>query len=362
MKTRLGTIALIFLTILALLAAGCKPPVEKAGSTDQGAQESSEKPVAKSEQEEKPEQPKPTATATPEPKSKPSATPEPEEELKFSELRTPDELDSYRVVHMMTWESENTEDSGSMELTTEFVRNPPAQRIVMRDLKNEEESVESIQIGDTNYIKFGDEWTAIQSEDQEITEAGDFWTPETFLGEGEGRYLGKENINGVDTRHYRYDKTAFMGTAMITNLESAQADVWVSTKFNVYARVEMHVVGVDDDGNKVTFTLVSNLTSINESIKIEAPEGVEKPGLPDDVPVMDNAEELSAFGQISTYKVKQPTADVIAFYKKEMPANGWKMGEAVIETMMDFTKGDRKATVMIDEDGEYSSVTVMMGE
>ena len=355
MRIRLTVIVVIAVSLVALLVASCTPKVEEG---QRAAPEAPvDKSVSKAEPEKKAELPKATATL------KPTATPEAEEELKFSDLRTPDQLDSYRVVHLMTWESENTEDSGSMELTTEFVRDPPAQRIVMRDLQGEDdESVESIQVGDTNYIKFGEEWTAIQSADQEITEAGEFWTPDTFLGEGEGKYLGKEKVNGLDTKHFRYDRSAFLGSGMLGSLEEGQADVWVSTKHNVYVRVEMHVVGVDEDGNKVTFTLESNLTSINEPITIEPPEGVEKPGLPDDVPVMDDAEELSAFGTITTYKVKRPTADVVEFYKKEMPANGWKLGEIMIETMMDFTKEDRKTTVMISEEGEYSSVTVMMGE
>ena len=202
MRIRLTVIVVIAVSLVALLVASCTPKVEEAQRADPEAPV--DKSVSKAEPQKKAELPKPSATP------KATATPEPEEELKFSDLRTPDQLDSYRVVHAMTWESENTEDSGSMEMTTEFVRNPPAQRMVMRDLKNEEEGVETIQIGGINYIKFGDEWTAVQSEDQEITEAGDFWTPDTFLGEGEGRYLGKEKINGVDTKALYINKFALL--------------------------------------------------------------------------------------------------------------------------------------------------------
>ncbi len=135
------------------------------------------------------------STATPKPEA--TAAPESsEEELLLSELSSLDKLDTYHIRNVMAWDEENGK-SGSMEMLTEFVREPAAQRTLMKGTDDAEEwQMETIQIGDTTYINMDGTWMAMQSSDQEMSETGEIWGPEDFLWGSKGKYLGKEKVNG----------------------------------------------------------------------------------------------------------------------------------------------------------------------
>jgi len=65
------------------------------------------------------------------------------------------------------------------------------------------------------------------------------------------------------------------------------------------------------------------LTDINKPITIQPPEGCG--GAASDIPVMKDATDKSSFGDTITYKSPSKLADVVEFYKKQMPAAGWKL-------------------------------------
>ena len=301
------------------------------------------------------------STATPKPEA--TATPESsEEELLLSDLSSLDQLATYRIRHVMTWVEKNGE-SGSMEMLTEFVREPAAQRTLMKGTGDAEEwQMETIQIGDTTYINMDGTWMAMQSTDQEVSEIGEVWGPEDFLWGSKGKYLGKEKVNGLDTKHYHYEASDFNSGVQLSDIKEAEADVWVSTKYDVYVKVVMRMVGVNPDGVESAFTIESHLTDINAPITIEAPEGVAKPGMPEDIPMMDGATDITSLDTFTNFTVSASEDDVISFYKTKMVAQGWNMEESMIPTMMNFTKGDRSVTIMIAGEGETTSVTIMLEE
>ena len=299
------------------------------------------------------------STATP--KTEETATPEnSENELLLSERSSLDNLDTYRIRNVMAWDEKDGE-GGSMEILTEFVREPAAQRTLMKGTEDAEDwQMETIQIGDTTYISMDGTWMAMQSTDQAVSEPGEIWGPEDFLWESKGKYLGKENVNGLDTEHYQYETSDFASGAQLSDIKEAEADVWVSTKYDVYVKVVMRMVGVNSKGVESTFNIESYLTDINAPITIEAPEGVAEPGMPEDIPLMDGASDITSLDTFTTFTVSAPEDDVIGFYKAQMSAKGWKVEESMIPTMMNFTKGDRSAIIMIAAEGKTTSVTIML--
>lgn len=359
---------LIVLALSAMLLAGCssggnKNQPEPTAAPTQAQQADAEVTEPPSNT---PVPPAEEATTAPEPTAE-TEEEEAEEQVYFSELDDLAQLNSYRVRTVIRWEDTNGE-TGSMDLMVEFTRDPLAQRMVISNAENEEvENMEMISIGDTAYMRVGGEdWFSIQSEDTSVEEIGQIWAPEDFLGGGDAEYLGIETINGVETKHYRYKESAFVPGAGFTAIDKAEGEVWVSTKHNVYVRAIMHIEGHDADGVKGTFDMESNLEAINEPITISAPEGVAKPGLPDDIPLMEGATEVSAFGQMVSFTVEKPVSDVAAYYKEAMKDNGWTMGESIIEEMQNYTKDGRTATIMIsqaeEENANKSSVVIMVEE
>jgi len=345
---------LILLAAVVLVGASCTP------KTEPGAQ-------APTTQETQPTDAKPTltssapseSTATPQPVSPTEEEPA-EKELQVSELSSLDRFDSYRLRHVMSWEQLDGE-SGSSEIVTEFVRDPMAQRMVLSGTADDDSwTMETIQIGDTQYINTGEEWMAIQSADQEIDEAGETWGPDDFLWDSQGKYLGKETVSGMQTKHFRYETGDFGLALGLSRIKEAEADVWVSTEYNVQVKVIMRIVGVDDKDVEGTFSMESYVTDINQPIVIEAPQGVEKPGLPEDVPLLDDATEITSMDTITSFRSASPQAQIVEFYKTQMAAKGWQMEESLVETMMSFTKADRAATILIAEEDGSTSVTIML--
>ncbi|MBC7261211.1 MAG: hypothetical protein H5T63_04275, partial [Chloroflexi bacterium] len=104
-----------------------------------------------------------------------------------------------------------------------------------------------------------------------------------------------------------------------------------------------------------------DLMDINKPITIEAPAGV-KPPMPEDIPVVADATELSAGFGIVTYKTAQSVEAVTAFYEAQMPAYGWAKAESAIPGFLSFTKGERTAQVMIQSEEGKTTVTIMAGE
>jgi len=354
MKSRV--LLVLFLVAVVVTSVSCSPkakPVEQTPSSGEARETEVQPTTAVPAAKENTATPKPTATAMPE-----SA----ESELLLSELAALDLFDSYRIRQVMTW-SQKDGESGSMEMLTELVREPAAQRILMKGAEDAEDwEMETIQIGDTTYINMDGTWMAMQSTDQEVSETGEIWGPEDFLWGSKGKYLGKEKVNGLDTEHYHYETSDFSTGMQLSDIKEAEADVWVSTKYDVYVKVVMRMVGVDPNGIESTFTIETSLTDINAPITIEAPQGVAKPGLPEDIPMMDGATDITSFDTFTSFTVAASEDEVISFYKAQMTTKGWKMEESMIPTMMNFTKGDHSATIMITGEGETTSVTIMLEE
>jgi hypothetical protein len=349
-----AVLALVVLTAVVFTVVSCAPKAEPEGQAPPPAEapkteaQPTATPAAAQE-----------STATPVPPA-PTKEEAPEKELVVSELSSLDKFDSYRLRQVTSWEEQDGE-SGSMEVLTEFVREPMAQRMVFTGKDDGEEwGMESIQVGDTYYMKSDEEWIAVQSADFQVEEFGQMWGPEDLLWDSRGKYMGKETVAGMETKHYRYETSDFGLGIGLSRIKEAEADVWVSTKHDVHVKVVMRVVGVDEDGIEGTFTTESYLTDINEPIVIEAPEGVAQPGLPDDIPMADGATEVSSFDTMTTFQVAGPQDEMIDFYKTEMAANGWKLEESPFDAMMSFTKGDRTATIMMAEEDGTTSVTIMV--
>lgn len=150
MKSRLVCV-LIVLALFAMLLSGCssggnknQPEATTAPTKAQQAAAEATEPV-----EVEP-------TTAPEPTSEPEAEElEESEQVLFSELDDLAQLDSYRVNTSIRWE-EPSGETGSMDLTIEFTREPMAQRMIVSNIDNDVvENMEIISIGNTTYMKAG---------------------------------------------------------------------------------------------------------------------------------------------------------------------------------------------------------------
>lgn len=353
------TVLLIVALLLVLgsgMACSKKEPAEEA---DTRTEKTAKTVVAKA------------ATAMDEPTKEGKDTPEPEadEEEEAIELRSTNELDSYR--EKIKWYSEGEGDEPEEnEVLMEYVRTTPARRTVhsVKLPSGKTETSEFIQIGDTSYMGFGDEWMTMQSsEAEDVSDEMTSWAdPSSFIEDC--KYKGKETVNGLASKHYQCDEKVLIGRqanmfakAGEARIEQGGVDVWISTKYDIAVKVIWEWKGKDSDDKAFHWRMESEVYDINEPITIEKPEGAQQAGLPDDIPLIEGATDVNTIGPMVTFKSPLPQDDVIAYYKEQMAKNGWEMEEGVIPMMMSFTKGDRRAQVMVDE-GDAPDVTIMVQE
>lgn len=284
-----------------------------------------------------------------------------------------DQLRSYRAV--MSWNVEKgdgtTEDFSIQQAAT---RDPAAKQLTM---VSQDEAVELIQIGSDMWMRFGDDWMRTSSDDVSIDSFGDVlqtsdgWVAD--LQDGAYDYIGKETVNGIQTRHYRAERSEHWGTFFDMlgaggETESGVADVWVADdaalpNFVVRFAVEVHG---EIDGVVATMTLRQEVSAINEPIVIDPPEGIALGGLPDGIPIYPDATEVTQFGTMTTFTVAADLETVNAFYESALVAAGWTMeGEPTLiegTAMSSWVKEGQGLTLMIstEDDGVSASVVVVL--
>ncbi len=95
---------------------------------------------------------------------------------------------------------------------------------------------------------------------------------------------------------------------------------------------------------------------------------------PEDIPIMPGAEDVQAFQmnqqegkpiQEVIFRTSAADEEIIAFYEREMPANGWVKTNTYMDAnqqILYFTKGDRIATVSITQTVDPRMVGIMVME
>ncbi len=208
----------------------------------------------------------------------------------IAELST---VNSYRLT--MTWRGESEDGSQSYEMlmTEAWVKEPPARHFTMSSAASGAEEgpgmgIEMIRIGDSSWMKMGDNWVQMDSPDGSAM--GDDFTNawEGMLGEEDAENLtleGTETVNGINCKYYTTgsDTTVIApdpegGTIEIT----VGGEVWVADQPGLPAiavrwRSRMEggfsplPLGGASGESSVTF-MEYDVTDINMPIIIEPPE------------------------------------------------------------------------------------------
>ena len=304
-------------------------------------------------------QKKTAAAPTAEPTEAPAATPE-DESLSLASRDTGlDALTSYRLTWHAEWKStdQGKEEQGTWDWTEEYTSDPKARHLSMSIPDSSDTArtgaFEMWQIGDTSYMKSGEdaECMSFSTEGAEKDIQKGTFSPSMLGSIEDAKYVGRETINGIPTKHYKYNSK----TGMLTALGEVSGETWVAidggyvVKDTVKWKGGGGFFGLGSNTATGEGTWTWALSDANKPFEIKPPDGCEGSQL--DLPIMADATEKSRFGDIITYKTAGKPADVATFYKEELAAAGWKpegepteMGEVVI---LNFAKDDLKLNVMI---------------
>ncbi len=305
-----------------------------------------------------------TAEATEEPTQEPAVDDETLPEVSDDALKG---LNSYRT--KMTVRTEY--DDGTVQeisLIQEYIREPYATRMVMESVGGEDDTgqIEMIQVGTTQWINFGGQW--MQSE---TTDDGSGFGEDTMinysdittgLGKDDYKYLGRETVNGIRTKHYRLTLAASEALALGSSIDEATSEVWIADESGLPAFTVRMVVTYKGDietDKPGTGTIMQDVYDVNKNFTIEPPEEALAGGLPEDVPMYPGATELTVMSGMVSFKSADDAATVTAFYDEALAENGWeKDAEAFMPT---WNKEGRQLQLYVsDEDAGGSSVVIMI--
>jgi hypothetical protein len=275
-------------------------------------------------------------------------------------------LDSYRSHLRMTFESAtgSEEDQWTVEMDMEYVRDPFAQRIVVRGggVGAGEEGLESIQIGDQQYAVFGDQCISTSTGDGEAMDMEIFELDDIMGGlENARRVRPDETVNGILCRHYVFDETSIAWTV----LARAEGEAWIAVDGDYVVKYTMEAEGrnpASQEEGHVEWEY--QVRDVNAPITIEPPAGCETTA--SEFPIMPDATNMSTFGGMVNYESSSSFDDVLAFYQEQMEAEGWSdTGNSFTSSgnaMLSYTQDGRTATVTLSGADGTVSVIVMSGD
>lgn len=317
---------------------------------------------------------RPAATAAPAATTAPRATDAPAAgaPVDLSNLeQNLEKLKSYRLAWSMTWEGKDDKgaaQTGSMNWLQEYITASKDQHFRMSTKTTEkpkEETFEWFQVGDGFYIyapeKTGAEKCFGMTGSNSQSDATPF-KPSDILGGTRNAKLVKrgDTVNGMVTDQYAIDEKSVALGASATVV----GNVWVArdggyaVKYSTTAKgANLGLFGATKgDG---TLTIAYDLTDINTINAITIPADCPKPG--SGLPVPPGATEKTSIGSMTSFKVKDVANVVADFYKKELGALGYKLGdENSFGNMLtiSFAKADSDVTLMITREGDTTNVIV----
>jgi hypothetical protein len=280
-------------------------------------------------------------------------------------------LDSYRSTFTMRTDMEDgtiTEVAFEHEAT----RDPAASRVMMKNTAEGTTSeIEMIQVGETSWMRMGEEWMQTSSDQATSFEQGMPYSADSFTSVAEDKdyeFVGKEEINGVQTRHYRLSlvSRALTGLAF-GNLDSGDIEVWVADesdlpKFPV--RFTLEAEGELQEGKQGKLTFSQEIYDVNADFTIEPPAEAAETLLPEGVSAYPGATDTISMGSMYSFNSADDVATVAAFYQSAFEAAGWSQADvSEMEGMLTATwekAGETSLSLIIMTRDEGGSNVVIM--
>ena len=332
-------------------------------------------------------------TAVPTTPPRPTDTPVPTlvptsaavEELAPDQVIKVTDLNSYRSTIDMSWQGTMTngqEITAAMNMTIEYVRDPKAQHFSIYGTSlaaqgyTADQPMEMYIIGDKTYMNIMGQWMQAPSSggSEGLGDTFLMTSEEVLKGAKNSKYEGQETVNGVDTKHYSFEETGLNATEMAgSKVDQVDGDIWIAVAGNYVVKMDATMIGTDmgvpgATGSETlasgTLHMLMDVTDVNKAITIEVPpEALSAGQPPEDIPIADDAAEMTNMFGTTTYTTAKTAQEIHDFYKAEMPNNGWT--EASDQAfgdlfMMEYTKDGSKASITITTDSQSGKTSVIV--
>ncbi len=279
-----------------------------------------------------------------------------------------DALDSYQTNFAMSFDGTADGQPKQWNWTTleEFVKNPAAKhsKISSTDTGVADAGFESWEVNGKSYVSFGT--SCIQSDSNTPPTSSSSFTPSSIIGDIRGaQLLGSETVNGIPTQHFAVDVQRF---AALGNYTDGKSEVWVATPGGYVVKYFYQATGKDTffasgTNSQGTIRWDYEVKNVNQAINIAPPADCGQ--IAADIPILPDAKNNSAFGDMTTYSSATGFDDAVNFYKTQMVAKGWTANEssnmsAPNFATLGFKKDTRTASVSITFDTGSNLTTVLI--
>jgi hypothetical protein len=179
-----------------------------------------------------------------------------------------------------------SELASGLTMEGSFIKEPPAQHIVMSFGEGEENgigTIEFIQIDDKGYASFGGQWVEAPADQSPEIDDITFISPKE-LGDDINKleHVGDETINERETVHLRGDKEILSNLSTsgddlgLDQAEEAVLDLWVDKEegFIVKMSIVASGAGLNEEKPEASgrIEMTIDYTDFNADFQIEAPE------------------------------------------------------------------------------------------
>jgi len=262
------------------------------------------------------------------------------------------------------------------EIIQSYTRDPRASHLAMTTKSDAEgeQTIEMIQIGTTQWIKFGESWMQSEAEPITSTFGSEIYDIFDFNVENmdDYEYLGQETVNGIRTRHYRMkEAAALMMKTPDENLQNVKAnvEVWIADEARlpqILIKLIYTLKGTHVEKGDVEYTTTSEVYDLNANFTIEPPADGPT-SLANDVPTYPGPTgNTFLMSGMASFETTDPLDTVKTFYQTNLPKQGWTLdsdnsSEGIV--MQSWKKDNRTLTLMISlADNGSTSVILPLGE
>lgn len=339
------------------------------------------------------------ATATPAPaRAEEAAAPAAPQEAKSAvesvdtsaALQALQELGNYRATMTISWTEikAGQTTTGTVTLNGDYIPSQSASRITWSASRSQEtvdatapRSFAIITIGQKRWMQMGEHWVEIGLGEEEAMGSGMLIEPQDIIGNIDSARLVKtgEEIDGIRTRHYRFDEATAPLFSVLPLLSASGAsgegrwrgDVWVAEEGGFLVKYTATVEAAITDAEEGTVTAQMqfdySIYDVGASFTIEPPAGAGEalPGFDErELPMPEGANVTVAMPNMKIIAVPLPLAEAVAFYEEALGATGWskegseQMGDQAM--VLSFRKGDASLRVTLTWDAGQGQTQVIL--
>lgn len=275
-----------------------------------------------------------------------------------------EKLKTYRAQWRSEWKA--TESGATERVTWEWFEEVARENQAhhwgskMADMTNNKVfDIEMWRIAEETYILTKDDagkqeclFVANEAESSPFT-AG-LLSPNMFGGVNDAKYVGPATVNGIRTKHYKYDEKA----ATLAGFGKVSGEIWVAEDGGYVVKDVVSwqgAAGLFGSSSKATGagTWTFEVLEVNRPLTITPPEICTKTKV--DLPMMPDAQQTTRIGPALTYTVAAKPEEVAKFYQEKMESAGWQL-DGDPEIAAEF------ASLNFTREGGTAQVTVMFAE